>query len=99
MTCERIEKCANGEFCNYHVGILVSSCMNFKEKKEQINEEWFCSLTTEQKAYFLNNVADGCYYCGMKDITDNKNCPFGKCRNNPQEIAEWLKEKHTDGNT
>ena len=89
MTCERMEKCANGEFCNYHVGILVSSCMNFKQKQEQTNEEWFCGLSTEEKAKFFDKICYSAWsdvnsrFRDMADYTD-------------WEV--WLKEKH-NGNT
>ena len=88
MTCKRIEKCANGEFCNYHVGILVSSCMNFKEKKKQTNEEWFCGLSTEEKAEWLSNRDEFIYDCGQRSLTPKIM--------DKDEWEEWLKQPHTN---
>ena len=83
-------KCNGSGWDDEHM-IKCTNCDN--GVVEQTNEEWFIRLSTEDKAYFLNNVADACYYCGQKGISENENCPFGKCRNNPQEIEEWLKGK------
>ena len=96
MTCKRIEKCANGEFCNYHVGFLVSGCMNFKEKKEQTNEEWFCNLSTEEKAKWLGQIAKNAYKCcenGKTNKCVNRNHCTGYC---DYGWDEWLKQPHTN---
>jgi len=94
MKCPTCESCDYAKYCG--ATEIMRKCERHNKKVVQTNEEWFIRLSTEDKAYFLNNVADACYYCGMKDIDNNKNCPFGKCRNNPQEIAEWLKQPHKE---
>ena len=69
-----------------------------KRKATMTNEEWFCELSTEEKAKFILDIKEHCYYCGAKQIPDRERCPFrdGKCRNNLHEFVGWLKEKHND---
>lgn len=68
-------------------------------EREMTNEEWFNGLTTKEKAKWLCDVREHCYYCGAKQIPDRVHCPFGndKCMNNPHEFEMWLQEEHKDG--
>ena len=63
---------------------------------ELTNEEWLEQASTEEKAKFILDIKEHCYYCGAKQIPDRERCPFrdGKCRNNLHEFLGWLKEKH-----
>jgi RecJ-like exonuclease len=63
---------------------------------EVTNEEWLEQASTEEKAKFILDIKEHCYYCGAKQIPDRERCPFrdGKCRNNLHEFLGWLKEKH-----
>ena len=91
MTCERIEKCANGEYCNYHVGFQLPSCMNFKQKQEQTNEEWLRSASTEELAEWVSDIV---YECSDKMVQEDGYgcavCNLHWC--SKQDVLEWLKE-------
>ena len=58
-----------------------------KERKANMtNEEWFCQLSTTEKAKFLANESEYMYECGERQST-------------PKTMYEedweyWLKEKH-----
>ena len=58
-------------------------CINYAE--EQTNEEWFCSLPTEEKADWLSSLMWWMY-------------PFfpaeERVEHNKKQILEWLKEVH-----
>lgn len=58
-----------------------------KERKANMtNEEWFCQLSTEEKAKWLSQRSQILYDCGQRDV-------FPK--NMYEEDWEyWLKEKH-----
>ena len=60
------------------------------------NDEWLNGMNTKEKAKWLCDVSDHCYYCGAKQIPDREHCPFGndKCMNNPHEFEAWLREEH-----
>lgn len=62
----------------------------------QTNEEWFCDLSTEEKAKWLKESFDKCCKCALKQYDQRGECPFGRCRNGINEYKEWLKEKHTE---
>lgn len=65
---------------------------------EQTNEKWFCSLSTEDKADWLDKIAENC--C---QVCDEKNKAL--CRSNiaigckfesKEKWTAWLKEEHKD---
>ena len=60
------------------------------------NEEWFCQLSTEEKAEFSMRVFCNCSWC--LDGGSPKECPFNEFLNCPAESKEnmmkWLKEMH-----
>jgi len=58
------------------------------------NEEWFATLPTRGKAFFINSVSFSCYQCGKNETEEN--CPFGKCRRNQADFLDWLKEVHKE---
>ena len=84
MTCERMKKCANGDYCNYHVGFLVSGCMNFKEKKPLTNEEWRKTCSEEEFAEALTKVV-------LNIVAWNNDPKPSEVRNT---IIAWLKQPH-----
>ncbi len=55
---------------------------------EVTNEEWFCSLSTEEKAKFLKNF-NPCDKCPARKICDT-------VRNCENSFLKWLKEKHEE---
>ena len=65
-------------------------CSNY-EPKEQIekpltNEEWFCGLSTEEKAKFLRQI----YRDGRDDYVGEW------YEQTEKDFEEWLNEKHND---
>ena len=50
------------------------------------NEEWFCSLSTEDKAKWLSQRSQILYDCGQRDV-------FPKTMYE-EDWETWLKEKH-----
>ena len=55
-----------------------------KRKENMTNEEWFCALSTEEKAKFLRKV-----YC------DGRDDYVGEWYEQEEEdFVQWLKEKH-----
>ena len=64
----------------------------------QTNEEWFASLTTEEKAEFSMRVFKNCVWC--LDGGNPQECPFNEFSEHcPAESKEnmmkWLKQMHT----
>ena len=72
-------------------------CTRIQEEiglQEMTNEEWFCGLSTEEKAEFIKKIIKSCGWC-----LDGGNPPYcllsgNKCLFNDGEFVEWLKEKH-----
>ena len=66
---------------------------------EQTNEEWFCGLSTEEKAEFSMRVFKNCTWC--LDGGSPQECPFNEFLNCPAEskgnMMKWLEEIHNDG--
>ena len=66
------------------------------------NEEWFCSLDTEQKAEWLTN--SGFLTCTLRDCEDckyydknNDDCIDGyEATHDKQMWVEWLKQPHRE---
>ncbi len=59
------------------------------------NEEWFCSLSTEEKANFLLRIFGNCGWC--RDGGNPKFCPTdfeNSCLFEDDGLVKWLKEKH-----
>ena len=55
-------------------------------QKPLTNEEWFCSLPTEEKAKWLSQRSQILYDCGQRDV-------FPKTMYE-EDWETWLKEKH-----
>lgn len=62
---------------------------------EVTNEEWFCSLSTEEKADFMSRVL-GCSNCPIPK--DGRSC-MGTYSGCWHEIIKWLKQPHTKGDS
>ena len=58
---------------------------------EQTNEEWFCSLTTKEKAEWLYSAM---FENGFKEKIED--IAYMNMQAVEDEIYCWLKEKHTD---
>lgn len=96
MKCKLSEKCEFGNLCKdatRHDSLTVLGCSSFKTKKPLTNEEWFNTLTTEEKANWLADTFDlcgaGCSNCFVKEMC------FVDQEIMPEEmIVEWLKQPH-----
>ena len=54
MTCKWKVFCKQGDTCVAHNGYDILKCTAFKDKGVPMtNEEWFCTLSTEEKAKWL----------------------------------------------
>lgn len=85
-TCEYLKYCARS-------GIEEVGCDRYK-KDMTTNEEWFCNLSTEEKAEFLKKIIKSCGWC-----LDGGNPPYclfsgNKCLFNDGDFVEWLKQPH-----
>ena len=62
------------------------------------NEDWFCGLSTEEKAKWIFRLTYKCYWCGREyektKEYNTKECPFQKCMQDSKDFVQWLKEKH-----
>ena len=80
------DKCGITEYCEMRMGdecTLGSPCPH---QKPLTNEEWFCSLSTEDKAKWLSQRSQILYDCGQRDV-------FPKTMYE-EDWETWLKEKH-----
>ena len=79
------DKCGGtGFFCEMRIGdgcTLGSPCPH---QKPLTNEEWFCSLPTEEKAKFLRQI----YRDGRDDYVGEW------YEQTEADFVQWLKEKH-----
>ena len=54
MTCMKQEFCIHEKYCQRHIGQNFDSCILFsRNSKPMTNEEWFCGLSTDEKATFF----------------------------------------------
>ena len=60
------------------------------------NEQWFCTLPTEEKAEFLIASIKKCKSCASGIGFDEvQHCPFGECGCHfKDEVIGWLKKPH-----
>lgn len=69
--------------------------LNAGKPKPMTNEEWFCTLSTEEKAKFFKGISEKCLNCGGTiEYDEIGECPFGRCRTGLNEYEDWLKEIH-----
>lgn len=89
MTCMKQEFCIHEKYCQRHIGQNFDSCILFsRNSKPMTNEEWFATLSTEEKAKWLTNHSKFIYECGQKQVA-------------PKIMYEedwewWLKQPHTN---
>ena len=69
-----------------------------KSGEPMTNEEWFTSMSTEEKAEFAMRVFKNCAWC--LDGGSPNECPFNEFLHCPAESKEnmvkWLKEIHDE---
>ena len=91
--------CAKFRGCNLS-SPNVNECADYKEILT--NEEWFCSLTTEEKAEFLRNYTHDIIF-DWKGLNNPFLHPFpfknviGNECTTIDGWVEWLKQPHKDG--
>ena len=91
MTCKWKVFCKQGETCVAHNGYDIWRCTAFKDKGVPMtNEEWFCGLSTEEKAEWLSKH----FHCG--DCILEKPMCGGEYDGCKSAFVEWLKEIHKD---
>lgn len=56
-------------------------------KVEQTNEEWFCTLSTEEKAKVLYKIA-------KDDFKELRKLFYGVANDDCDAVAMWLKQPH-----
>ena len=54
-------------------------------------EEWFCSMTTEEKADFLFDIGS---YDWLENLAEEYNMPLNEKQSICKAIVRWLKEEH-----
>ena len=86
MKCNNAKSCQFGEMCKPNYDIDV--CYHYKVKEPLTNEDWFCSLSTEEKAEWLSKH----FHCG--DCIFEKPVCCGEYDGCKSEFVKWLKEKH-----
>ena len=70
-------------------------CGTHFDKDENVvltNEEWFCGLSTEEKADLMSRIVD-CSNCHIPK--DGRSC-MGTYSGCWHEIIKWLKQPHTN---
>lgn len=93
MSCKLSDKCDNIFACNIlRPEVELLGCSFYKPKKPLTNEEWFTSLSTEEKA---DKLTDFSFWLVPTIPTDEKREQIKR------KIVEWLKEmrdehSHTD---
>lgn len=95
-------KCDSCKFVDGCVDYGWGECKKFTQKPSELitNEEWFCQLTTEEKAKWLTN--SGFLTCTLRDCEDCKyydknsdDCIDGyEATHDTQMWVEWLKQPH-----
>ena len=84
MTCMKQEFCIHEKYCQRHIGQNFDSCILFsRNSKPMTNEEWFCQLSTEEKAKFM---------CNIYEMGKNGKEYFMRL----DKAVEWLKQPHHD---
>lgn len=86
--CKSRKYCDNADKVNYCAGYIFDD----SKPQEQTNEEWFCGLSTEEKADLMSRMV-GCSNCPIPK--DGRSC-MGTYSGCWHEIIKWLKQPHTN---
>lgn len=107
MACKRQEQCKFGKMCGWAEDeeTLLTECVEFIEIVPLTNEEWFCQLSTEEKAKIIKMVINTCVSCKEHKTVRTIGCLlrqnmakgllFLPCMDE-DGICEWLKQPHTE---
>ena len=99
MKCPRCGGTAYAYACEDENGEMPIKCPWCGYSEVQTNEEWFCGLSTEEKAKMLGRVSfcDFCPHQLSKHCAwttgYNEDCVYGN-KENEELWLNWLKEKH-----
>ena len=86
MKCPTCESCEYAQYCG--ATEIMRKCERHNKKVEQVNEEWFCGLPTEEKVKALLDLRERIRQKMRAELgSENK---FHK----GDYYREWLKEKH-----
>ena len=69
-------------------GVLEWMEWEKKRKANMTNEDWFCGLSTEEKAKWLSSHSQFMYNCGEKQAMPKTMYE--------EDFVQWLKEKHNE---
>lgn len=85
-----------GFFPSSNIAATICSQCKGTGEVEQTNEEWFCELSTEEKAEWLDKVAENC--CQICDEENRELCrgniATGCKFENAKKWELWLKQPH-----
>lgn len=86
-------KCKFYNICKGRLNETVENCVRFKSV-EQTNEEWFCQLSTEEKAEWITDKINTKLRMALHDAElYDGNVNENEYMENEDEWLEWLKEK------
>ena len=85
MKCPTCESCEYTQYCG--ATEIMRKCERHNKKVEQTNEEWFCTLSTEEKA---DKLTDFSFWLVPTIPTEDKREQIRK------KIVEWLKQPHRE---
>ena len=88
MTCTRKKQCSYGDICptarSDEYNLIDASCY---KPLEHTNEEWFCRLSTEEKADLLSELV----WWIHPSVQGGRKVELTK-----ESFLRWLKEKHNE---
>ena len=97
MKCPTCESCEYEQYCG--ATEIMRKCERHNKKVKQTNEEWFCFLTTEEKAKVLRRKTYGNGDENKREEKGWENWFKAEHQDNPPDIPnvpsweEWLKEE------
>ena len=95
MSCKLGDKCDNVFACNVlRPNVELLGCNFYKPKKPQTNEEWFCQLSTEEKAEWMAKHMNFCEVCKIQTCRGDGCQRFDRGMTETDAFREWLKEIH-----
>ena len=86
MKCPTCESCEYAQYCG--ATEIMRKCERHNKKVKQTNEEWFCSLSTEEKAKFLVMIEMSAMHPVKRGSIDTKKFI--------EDVTEWLKQPHKE---
>ena len=98
MTCMKQEFCIHEKYCQRHIGQNFDSCILFsRNSKPMTNEEWFCGLSTEEKAKWMAKHMSFCEVCEIQTCRGDGCQRFDRgSMTETDAFREWLKQPHND---